>query len=54
MFFLNKILLAIIVLGIAFIYIILPVDFIPEIIFGPIGYIDDIIAFIGAIWFLLK
>ena len=54
MLFLNKLFLAIIVLGLAFLYIILPVDFIPEIIFGPIGYVDDILAFIGALWFLFK
>lgn len=46
--------LAIIVLGLAFLYIILPVDLLPELVLGPVGYIDDICVFIGAVWFLLK
>lgn len=54
MFFLNKMFLAIVILGLALLYIILPVDLIPELVFGPIGYIDDVCVFIGAVWFLFK
>ena len=42
---------------VAFIYGVSPVDLVPEIILGPIGYIDDAVAWVGAgfaIWKILK
>jgi len=36
-------------MGILLIYVVSPIDFVPEILFGPIGLIDDAIALIGAI-----
>jgi len=38
----------------AFLYFLLPIDFIPEILFGPFGYIDDVLVLIFAVFSFLK
>jgi hypothetical protein len=42
---------------VAFVYGVSPVDLLPEMILGPLGYIDDAAAWVGAgfaIWKILK
>jgi uncharacterized membrane protein YkvA (DUF1232 family) len=38
----------------AIIYVISPIDLVPEMIFGPIGLIDDAMVIIGSIFMLTK
>ena len=39
----------VVLIGLALLYVISPIDFFPEIIFGPFGYIDDLLVFLGAL-----
>ncbi len=39
---------------IALLYVLSPIDFIPEIVFGPIGVIDDMGIFIAALEFFIR
>lgn len=41
-------------LGLAIIYVISPIDFLPEMLLGPIGLIDDAVVIMGALTVMMK
>ena len=44
----------IILICLKLLYIVSPVDLLPEIVFGPIGYIDDVIVFIMVVFLIYR
>ena len=43
----------ILILILVLVYLLSPIDLLPELILGPIGYIDDIASFIGAMMYIV-